>query len=228
MDLETVRSHFDEEALEYDQSILRLVPHYHEQHEVILQLLPFDTASPLRMLDLGCGTGVLSHVLLRAFPNAQLVSLDLSAKMIETAKRNLAAFGDRLTARQADFGKEEIGSGYDLVVSGLAIHHLDDPGKQDLYRRILRALNPGGMFINREIVLGATPALTRRYEQWWRQFVRANGQTDETWFQKYVAEDLPASVEDQLAWLQRAGFTDVGCHWRYISFAIFGGSKPLP
>ena len=167
MDLKTVRSHFDEEALEYDQSILRLVPHYHEQHEVILQLLPFDTASPLKALDLGCGTGVLSHVLLRAFPKASLVSLDLSANMIETAKRTLAAYRDRVTARQADFGKDEIGSGYDLVVSGLAIHHLDDPGKQDLYRRIFRALKPGGMFINREIVLGATrPAsldLVKRY-----------------------------------------------------------------
>jgi tRNA (cmo5U34)-methyltransferase len=226
MDLNTVRAHFDEEALEYDQSILRLVPHYHEQHELILQLLPFDRQSPLQMLDLGCGTGVLSHVLLRTFPNAKLVSLDLAANMIETCKRNLAAFANRVTPKQGDFGKDDIGSGYDLVVSGLAIHHLDDAGKQDLYKRIFRSLNPGGIFINREIVLGSSPALTKCYEEWWRQFVKANGETDDTWFRKYFEEDIPASVEDQLAWLKQAGFTDVGCHWRYINFAIFGGKKP--
>jgi len=178
------------------------------------------------MLDLGCGTGVLSHVLVRTFPNAILVAMDLADKMIETCKRNLAAYLDRVTAKQGDFGKEDFGSGYDLVVSGLAIHHLDDASKQDLYRRIFRALKPGGMFINREIVLGASPALTKWYEEWWRQFVKANGEADDTWFRKYFEEDFPASVEDQIEWLKEAGFTDVGCHWRYMNFAIFGGRRP--
>jgi len=226
MDLNTVRAHFDEEALEYDRSILRLVPHYHEQHELIIQLLPFDRQTPLQMLDLGCGTGVLSHVLVRTFPNAKLVAMDLADKMIETSKRNLAAYLDRVTAKEGDFGKEDFGSGYDLVVSGLAIHHLNDASKQDLYRRIFRALKPGGMFINREIVLGASPALTKWYEEWWRQFVKANGEADDTWFRKYFEEDFPASVEDQIEWLKEAGFTDVGCHWRYMNFAIFGGRRP--
>jgi len=226
MDLNVVRSHFDEEAVDYDQSILRLVPHYHEQHEVMLQLLPFERTSPLNILDLGCGTGVLSRVMARAFPKATIVSLDLSANMVETCKRNLAVYPDRTVQRVADFGKDDIGSGFDLVVSGLAIHHLNDAGKQELYRKIFHALKPGGMFLNREIVIGSTPALTKCYETWWRQFVKANGETDEAWFRAYFDEDLPASVEDQLEWLKQAGFTDVGCHWRYVSFAIFGGRRP--
>jgi len=82
------------------------------------------------------------------------------------------------------------------------------------------------MFINREIVLGASPALTKWYEEWWRQFVKANGEADDTWFRKYFEEDFPASVEDQIEWLKEAGFTDVGCHWRYMNFAIFGGRRP--
>jgi tRNA (cmo5U34)-methyltransferase len=43
---------------------------------------------------------------------------------------------------------------------------------------------------------------------------------------KYLEEDRPGSVEDQTQWLAEAGFEDVGCHWRYLNFAIIGGRKP--
>ncbi len=56
--------------------------------------------------------------------------------------------------------------------------------------------------------------------------MRSNGEDDEVWLNRHLAEDTPASVEDQAAWLEEAGFADVGCHWRYMNFAIFGGRKP--
>jgi tRNA (cmo5U34)-methyltransferase len=225
MDVKQVQDHFEEEALEYDKAILRIVPFYHEQHEIILQILPFEKESPLKILDLGCGTGVLSHVLLRNFPRAQLLAWDLASNMLETCKQNLASNLDRVTFRQGDFGNEDIGSGYDLVVSGFATHHLDDAGKQDLYTRIFRSLKPGGLFVNKEMVAGVSPELTQRYEGWWRDFVQANGVNDNAWFEKYLEEDLPSPLEDQLAWLTAAGFVDVTCHWRYFIFTIFSGRK---
>jgi tRNA (cmo5U34)-methyltransferase len=221
-----VQEHFEAEAFEYDGQILRLVPEYHAQHELVLAILPFPATAPLQVLDLGCGTGVLSHVILRAFPRARVVSWDLTPNMLEMCKQTLAPFADRVTLRQGDFGRDDLGAGYDLVVSGLAIHHLDDPGKRALYRRIFAALRPGGVFLNREIVLGATPALTALYERLWRAHVQASGEADESWFRRYFEEDLPASVEDQMKWLAEAGFADVACHWRRLNFAIFGGSKP--
>jgi len=192
----------------------------------MLQLLPFETDRALTALDLGCGTGVLSHLLLRAFPKAQLISLDLSENMLTQCRARLAAFGERATFVRGDFGTTELPGGVDLVVSGLAIHHLNDDGKQALYRKIFQLLRPGGMFLNREIVLGETPHWSRRYEQMWRAHVAAGGAADDGWFQKYVDEDLPATVSAQLQWLRNAGFVDVACHWQRLNFAIFGGSKP--
>jgi tRNA (cmo5U34)-methyltransferase len=227
MDLQRVRARFDEEASAYDAQILRLVPQYREQGEVILEVLPFDTGRPIRALDLGCGTGALSYLVLAAFPEATVVACDLSENMLAMCGRRLARFAPRATFRQADFGACDLGAGeYDLVVSGLAIYHLDGANTRALYGRILRALRRGGKFVNRELVLGPTPTWTNRYEELWREHVALSGDRDEGWFEKYVAEDQPASVEDHLAWLRDAAFTEVACHFRRLNFAVFSGSKP--
>jgi tRNA (cmo5U34)-methyltransferase len=55
--------------------------------------------------------------------------------------------------------------------------------------------------------------------------MRNNGEDDEFWLKKYINEDRPATVEQQIAWLNEIGFTDTGCHWRYFNYAIFGGRK---
>ena len=226
MNIDRVSAHFEEEAFEYDELITRLIPKYKEQHEIILKLLSFKPEDNLSVLDLGCGTGVLSYLILKSYPSARVVAIDLAEKMLQVCAANLRSYKDRLTLRQGNFGADDLGSGYDLVISGLAIHHLDDNGKRKLYHRIFHALNPGGTFLNREIVLGATPHLSEKYHELWRQFIKSNGEDEGKWFNTYLTEDKPATVEDQLQWLKEAGFVDTGCHWRYFNYAIFGGTNP--
>jgi tRNA (cmo5U34)-methyltransferase len=226
MDLDRVRTHFDAEASAYDARILRIVPEYREQGELILEILPFDASRPIRVLDLGSGTGALSALVLLAFSNSTVLACDLSENMLGQCERRLAQFAPRATFLRADFGTSELGTGeFDLVLSGLAIHHLDGASTRALYRRIHRALSPGGMFVNRELVLGATRAWTARYEALWREHVALSGETDQNWFQKYLDEDRPVCVEDHLSWLSLAGFTEVACHYRRLNFAVFSGSK---
>ena len=226
MDIERIRKHFDEEASSYDGLIDRLIPHYQEQHEVMARLSPFDGETQFKALDLGSGTGALAHTLLQSFPQANVCAYDLAENMLEVCKTRLSAFPDRVTFIHGDFAVDAIGSGYDVIVSGFAIHHLTHQKKKELFERIFCALNPGGILLIRDIVLGATPALTELYGRLWREFMRSNGEDDSAWFEKYLNEDIPATVEDQTIWLRNAGFIDVACHWRYFNFAIFGGRRP--
>jgi tRNA (cmo5U34)-methyltransferase len=223
--LQQVQEHFAREAFRYDQLILKLIPHYQEQNEYLLDLIPFEHTTPLNVLDLGCGTGVLAYLILERFPHAQVTAFDLTPNMLESCRTNLSPFGDRAAFQLGNFGEDDFGTDYDLIVSGLAIHHLDDAGKQTLFQRIGAALKPGGVFLDRDLVIGSTPTLTQQYEQLWRDFITANGEDAAYWFGKSQEEDRPASVEDQLHWLSASGFTDVGCHWRQFNFAIFGGRK---
>lgn len=226
MNLDAVREQFEQGAFDYDGLIPRLIPRYREQHDVILQLIPSETNANIKILDLGAGTGILSAVLLSAFPQAKVLAFDLAQNMLKTCQTNLSAFRERLTLQQGNFAEDDFGSGYDLVVSGLAIHHLDSAGKQQLFHKLFHSMNPGGILLIRDIVTGATPRLTEQYEQLWRQYMKANGEDDAAWFQKYLEEDIPSSVEEQTKWLAEAGFADAGCHWRYLNFAIFGGVIP--
>jgi len=168
----------------------------------------------------------LSYLLLSRFPRAQVTAFDLSENMLTVCAKNLRAYEDRLTLMKGNFAQDDFGSDYDIIVSGLSTHHLEDTEKQRLYKRIYDALSHGGVFINREVVLGETQSLTDRYLYFWREFIRGNGEDDEVWFKKYLAEDIPAKVEVQTEWLRKSGFIAVGCHWRYFNFAIFGGTKP--
>jgi tRNA (cmo5U34)-methyltransferase len=226
MNIERVRKHFEDEASRYDGLIDRLIPHYHEQHNVIVQLITFDGEARFKALDLGSGTGALAHLILRFFPNANVCAFDLAENMLEVCRGRLSAFSDRVTFMRGDFAADDIGSGYDVILSGLAIHHLTHQKKKELFDRIFCALNPGGILIIRDAVLGATPALTELYGRLWREFMRSKGEDDSMWFEKYLNEDIPASVEDQTTWLRDAGFIDVACHWRHLNFAIFGGRRP--
>lgn len=223
MNLNYVREEFEQRAFDYDGLIPRLIPHYREQHDLILQLIPFKTNANIKVLDLGAGTGILSALILQAFPQAKVLAFDMAENMLKICKTNLSAFGKRLTLQQGNFAEDDFGSGYDLVVSGLAIHHLASAGKQHLFHQLFQSMNPEGILLIRDIVTGATPKLTEQYENLWRQYMKASGEDDAAWFQNYLKEDIPSSVEEQTKWLAEAGFADAACHWRYLNFAIFGG-----
>jgi tRNA (cmo5U34)-methyltransferase len=123
-------------------------------------------------------------------------------------------------------GTDLVGS-YDIVISALSIHHLSDPEKEHLYQQIYALLNPEGMFINADQVLGKTPDLENLYRQNWLDSVRAGGlsEADLQAAQKRMEYDRMSPLDIQLSWLEAAGFQNVDCWYKNFSFAVFGGYK---
>ncbi|MCY7384044.1 MAG: class I SAM-dependent methyltransferase [Microcoleus sp. CAN_BIN18] len=186
MNLDAVREQFEQRAFDYDGLIPRLIPRYHEQHDLILQLIPFETNANIKVLDLGAGTGILSALILEAFPQAKVLAFDMAENMLKICQTNLSAFQERLTLQQGNFAEDDFGNGYDLVVSSLAIHHLDGARKKTLFKKLFQSMNSGGILLIRDIVTGGTPRLTEQYEQLWRQYMKDSGEDDKIWFQKHL------------------------------------------
>ena len=224
---EGVEAHFDREAGVYDDLILRLIPGYLEQHRVVESLVPGEPTAPIRVLDLGAGTGALSLTVLGVRPNATVDVVDISSGMLEQCAASLAGYSGAVRFIQEDMASFEPRGPYDLAVSGLAIHHLDDPEKRRVFGRVHEALSPGGIFVVREVVVGETAQETERLHEEWRAFIRSQGEDDARWFAKYLQEDRPASLEAQLGWMRDIGFADVACRWRRGNFAVFAGARRL-
>lgn len=100
-----------------------------------------------------------------------------------------------------------------MIVSGFAIHHLDHERKRRLFAEITNALQPGGQFINLEVVQCATPSLHEAFNE---RIGRPGGDP----------QDILASVDEQTDWMRNAGLIEVDCAWRWRGFALLIATAP--
>lgn len=134
---------------------------------------------PRTVLELGTGTGETALRVLAQHPNARWTGIDASDAMLARARDRLPDADLRL-ARLED----PLPSGpFDLVVSVLAVHHLDGDAKRDLFTRIAQLSDN---FVLGDVVVPEDPQQATIEIDW-----------------EY---DLPSSVPDQLEWLRTAGF----------------------
>ena len=223
----TVGALFDEAAGGYDEARRRLVPGLDELYGAVLGSIPFGVDQPIRVLDLGAGTGLLSAVVAERFPRARVTLVDLSVEMLRVARRRFASETKRFEFRVMDFARKELPAGYDLVVSALSIHHLTDGDKRETFEKVHGSLVAGGCFVNLDQVRGGTPEEEARYEEWWQRSAREAGATEDDLASAFrrMRADKNASLEDQLRWLEDAGFGDVQSRHDGNRFAVYAGRK---
>ena len=215
---------FDETARGYDAARRRLLPGFDDFYGAALGLLPFAAEAPLRMVDLGAGTGLLSGLVAAAYPKARITLVDISGAMLALARGRLGEAG-RFDFVMADMARYALPGGLDAVVSALAIHHLADADKRDLYGLIHGALRPGGVFVNAEQVKGPTPAADASNHAAWLAAVHQKGvgEIELAEARERMKADRPATLDDQLGWLRTAGYRQVECTYEDGMFAVFGG-----
>jgi malonyl-CoA O-methyltransferase len=128
-----VRRSFDRAAKTYDAAAVL----HTEVRDNLLQRLQLTTLNPRVVLDAGAGTGHASRALKRRYPKALIVALDLSAKMLQEAKRQqswLRPFG-RVCA-DAELLPLADGS-IDLIVSNLLLQWCNPDAVFAEFRRVL-------------------------------------------------------------------------------------------
>jgi cyclopropane fatty-acyl-phospholipid synthase-like methyltransferase len=96
--------------------------------------------SDMRLLDYGCGTGLVTFHLLSHV--AEAVGADSSSGMIDIFQQKVAAYGVQNATGRLLASSERIGSGYDLIVSSMVFHHVERP--VELLKTFYTALNRGG------------------------------------------------------------------------------------
>jgi trans-aconitate methyltransferase len=120
---------------------------------------------PLRgdelVLDLGCGTGRLTALLLERIPDGRAIGIDLSANMLATARREMPAeLRPRIGFVHADVSALPVAGRADAIFSTATFHWVHDHAR--LFRGLFRALKPGGRVVAQ---CGGGPNIKRHHDR---------------------------------------------------------------
>lgn len=130
---------FDRQAGQYDKSAYS--HHARQLHPFLLSQLAQIPHS--QVLDLGCGTGELLTSLLGRWPDCRCAGLDLSEKMLQTARNKL---GSRAELVLGDAAALPFADGrFDAVICCDSFHHYPQP--EQVLEQVARVLQPGGVFL---------------------------------------------------------------------------------
>ena len=194
------QNHFEPDS--YLEFVRLEIPEYDELEEVVAEAASAVAAA--RILDLGSGTGETARRVLERHAGASIVLVDSSAEMLTAAREALAK--DRIESVLVQRLEDPLPAGpFDLVVSALAVHHLESADKQVLFQRIAEVLRPGGRFVLADVVvpqdseLASTPVAS--------EF------------------DRPDRLDDQLAWIGDAGL-EPDVLWTSNDLVVIAARRP--
>ena len=106
-------------------------------------------SKPRRILDLGCGDGLMVHELLKVDDGIEVTLVDGSQEMLNAAAKRLAGHEKvhRVNASFQDLLKQgPLQATYSFILSSLAIHHLVMAEKEALFEYIHYHLDPSRLF----------------------------------------------------------------------------------
>jgi SAM-dependent methyltransferase len=217
----------------------KLIPLFDVQEELARRLITRGGREVRRFVDLGAGDGGFAELLLDLYPESSGVLVDFSEPMLAAAKQRLASKPGRWEILTADLASSRwqdglpAGERFDAVVSRLAIHHLPDERKQELYAEAFELLKPGGIFLNWEHI--ETGGLAQGlFDEFFRERMVAAEQEHEhprpaeevvRSYDDATDDDILRDPESQCDWLRRIGFERVDTYFKLPGLAIFGGQK---
>lgn len=110
--------------------------------------------TPRRILEVGCGTGLLTHMLHEAWPEAELVATDVAPRMLERARKRV---GEGVQLRVMDAARPDVAGPFDLICGNLVFQWLEEPALA--LQTLADLLAPGG-------VLAVSTLLDGTFEEW--------------------------------------------------------------
>lgn len=240
------RSFWEAWQLSWDRQQERALPDREERLSVLTALVGAvaGDASP-RVLDLACGCGSVTSRILRRFPRAQVVGVDIDPVLLRIAA-GVFSGDDRVSLTEVDLRSPEwpvsLPEGpFDAVLTATALHWLEPGRLAAVYRSLVQLLRPGGLFADADQVpLLATPGLDRAaaaigpdsggagegWEEWWSRVAEAS-EFKELLKERnrrfggtlHPAEFTPAA-DWHLEQLAAAGFSEAGVVWRRGQAAV--------
>jgi tRNA (cmo5U34)-methyltransferase len=218
---------YDSVSNEYTEFVVRCIPRYEEMLQVLFKYIQ-KTFFPRTILDLGCGTGNLIGLIQKYYPEADIFAVDISQECIDICKQrtnhpNIQYI--KQDFRELSFEENSI----DLVMSSIAIHHLNDEEKPNFFEKVYKWQSFNGILSICDQFRGETSFVYEKHIELWKHFAFDQGATEKEWklwMDHQTNHDSHAPLFSYLEWLRNAGYSHVDCTWRNLLWGNLYAQKP--
>ena len=168
----------------------------------VLSLVP-ETDEPLRVVDVGCGTGKAWETVFERATNARITGIELCPAMLEKVRQRFRGKLDQLSLIEGSSLDTPMGDDYDVVISMLHVHFFSTEQKAKLFKKMYLCLRPGGLYLGRDL------CTSRRLEQdsveFYREYVSPMPGADRGAYN--YKQSMSVATHHRL--LHEAGFVDI-------------------
>lgn len=211
---------------EYDRKIKQTLPYYDEFYKQVIELVKIFQNSPLKWLDIGCGTGKMGSIALENIELEKFVFCDTSDEMIRIAK-------ERYSCPNAEFSVCDVqnlgySNEFDVITAIQVNHYLHMNERKLALKKCYEALKENGLFISFENFSPFTDVGKSVYlEKWKRYQIRQGKSLDDSkkHIDRYGKDYFPITLEEQLKLMQNSGFKAVEILWLSNMQVGFWGIK---
>lgn len=194
---EDMREFFCKRIDFYEEHMLK---HWSGFYNLAASLIPDMTKT---LLDLGCGTGLELDGIFRRLPNISVTGIDLTPEMLDKLKQKYS--DKKLTLIEGDFFALDLEeAAFDAAISFESLHHFPAERKAELYKRLYKAIKPGGIYIECDYMVQSDEeeaAFEKELLERRKRQCVPDG--------KYLHFDCPLTVSHQIKLLCDAGFRGV-------------------
>lgn len=222
----SIQAKFNDIAEEYDKNRRNFIPCFDDYYGNSTRFIASNIKTPKRILDLGAGTGLLSHFWFQHFPSSEYVLVDIADEMLKVARKR---FSDRKNVffEISDYSDKLPNGNFDVVVSALSIHHLEHEDKSRLFEQIYDKLPDGGLFVNYDQFCAGQSEMDQWFDRYWESQLADSGLTeyDIGQWQERRKLDRECSVEQEMDMFYKCGFNAVKCIYSYQKFSVIVAIK---
>lgn len=221
-----IEKNFNLVANEYDKNRKKFLPCFDDFYINATKFIISNINKPKQILDLGAGTGLLSYFWIQHCPTTEYILVDIADEMLDVARKR---FSDKnnVSYRGMNYANELPSGNFDVVISALSIHHLENEDKLDLFARIYDLLPSGGLFVNYDQFCAGQPEMNSWFDSYWESQLTNSGLTEhdlELWKERKKL-DRECSVEQEIEMLYKCKFKVIKCIYSYQKFSIIVAIK---
>lgn len=224
----TTQNTFDNEAQIYEFTSRAVNIFFDEALDTLVNNIETQKKNPI-ILDVCCGTCILTEKVAKKYPDAKFYGVDFSIEMLKIGQERMKSYD--FTPILGDICDKKTFQSlpqFDMIISSFGIHNVHGiKQKQLALNNLMSCLKNGGLFITCDYIKGEDKARQKHFDDVLKNWLLKTYSAKETedWIKLLREEDDPETIEDNLTLLKNAGCPSPKLIWNKEYLATLQATK---